>query len=83
MRQVVLDPEGTGNVLSSLSVPVAGKTGSAQAPPGLAHGWFAGFFPYKNPKYAICVFLEHAGAGYASCVVTKQIIDEMIREGLL
>lgn len=83
MRQAVLDPAGTAAVLATLSVPVAGKTGTAQAPPGLAHGWFIGFFPYKNPKYAICVFLEHGGSGYASSLVAKQIIEQMTQEGLL
>jgi penicillin-binding protein 2 len=83
LRGVVNDPSGTGNVLSSLSVGVAGKTGTAQAPPGQAHAWFAGYFPYNNPKYAICVFLEHGGPGYYSCVLAKQIIEQMIAEGLI
>jgi len=83
LRSVVSDPTGTGNVLSSLSVTVAGKTGTAQAPPGQSHGWFAGFFPYKNPKFVICVFLEHGGPGYAACVVAKQIIQEMVNQGLI
>jgi cell division protein FtsI/penicillin-binding protein 2 len=42
-----------------------------------------GYFPYKNPRYAICVFLEHGGSGYAATVVTKQIIEEMVKEGLI
>ena len=83
LRSVVADPTGTGNVLSSLSVSVAGKTGTAQAPPSQPHGWFAGFFPYKNPKFVICVFLEHGGPGYVSCVTAKQIIEEMIKQGLI
>jgi hypothetical protein len=29
------------------------------------------------------VLLEHGGSGYAATVVTKQIIDEMVKEGLL
>ncbi len=83
LREVIHDPAGTGNVLSSVSVEVAGKTGSAQAPAGQAHAWFVGFFPYKNPKFAICVFLERGGAGYYSCVVAKQIIEDMISKGLI
>ncbi len=83
LRQVVAEPSGTGSVMGDLAVPVAGKTGTAQAPPGLPHAWFAGFFPYKSPKYSICVFLEHAGSGYVSCVLTKQIIAEMVSQGLI
>ncbi len=83
LRRVVANPEGTGRIFSELSVAVAGKTGTAQAPPGQPHAWFVGFFPFKEPKYAICVFLEHAGPGYYSCVVGKQIIEGMIKEGLI
>jgi penicillin-binding protein 2 len=83
LEKVVSDAQGTANVLSGLPVSVAGKTGTAQAPPGQSHGWFAGFFPVKNPKYTICVFLERGAAGYVSCVVTKQIIQEMNNQGLI
>lgn len=83
LREVVSEPAGTGNVLSGLQVEVAGKTGSAQAPPGQAHAWFVGFFPFKNPKYAICVFIERGAAGYYSCVLAKQIIEAMIAQGLI
>ncbi|OGX15433.1 MAG: penicillin-binding protein 2 [Omnitrophica WOR_2 bacterium RBG_13_41_10] len=83
LRNAIADASGTGNVLSNLAVSVAGKTGTAQAGRGQPHGWFAGFFPYKNPKFVICTFLEHGGSGYMSCVVTKQILEEMAREGLI
>ncbi|MDO8662076.1 MAG: penicillin-binding protein 2 [Candidatus Omnitrophota bacterium] len=83
LRSVVSGSTGTGNVLAGLSVSVAGKTGTAQAPPGQPHAWFSGFFPYKNPKFVICVFLEHGGPGYISCVTAKQIIEEMINQGLV
>jgi len=83
LRGVILDPNGTGNVLSALTVSVAGKTGTAQAPPGQPHAWFIGFFPFQNPKFVICVFLERGGPGYLSCVLAKQIIETMISEGLI
>ena len=83
LRKAISDPGGTGFVLSNLSIPVAGKTGTAQAPPGQAHAWFVGFFPYDNPKYVISVFLERGGPGYVSCVLAKQIIEEMIVAGLI
>jgi len=82
-RSAVADPKGTANILSSLSVPVAGKTGTVQISRGQPHGWFAGFFPYQAPKFVICVFLEHGGSGHASSLVAKQIIEGMIKEGLI
>lgn len=83
MRFAVLSPKGTANVLSGLPVPVAGKTGTAQAASGQPHAWFVGFFPFDNPKYAICVLLEHGGPGYYSCVAAKQMIEQMFQEGLI
>jgi len=57
-----------------MPVPVAGKTGTAEAPPGLPHAWFVGYAPaepfttadgrlVEAPELAIAVVLEHAGEG--------------------
>ena len=35
------------------------------------HAWFSGFFPYKEPKFVMVVFLENGRPGYYSCVITK------------
>jgi len=83
MRDTVAVPGSTAATLSTLSVDVAGKTGSAQVPRGYAHGWFAGFFPYNAPKFSICVFLENGGSGTAASVVARQIIQGMIEQGLI
>ncbi|MFA5276769.1 MAG: penicillin-binding transpeptidase domain-containing protein, partial [Candidatus Omnitrophota bacterium] len=83
LRGVVSNPDGTASTMAALPVEVAGKTGTAQAPPKQSHGWFAGFFPYKEPKYVICVFLEHGGSGHAASVVAEDIINGMHKEGLL
>ena len=83
LRDVVLNPGGTANVLSDIGVSVAGKTGTAQVAHGQPHAWFVGFFPFKNPKFVICVFLEHGGPGYVSCVLTKQIIADLVSGGLI
>lgn len=83
LRAVVSEPSGTGSVLSALPVSVSGKTGTAQAPPGLTHAWFAGYFPARSARYAICVFLERAGPGYVACVLTRDIIAAMANEGLI
>ena len=47
----------------------AGKTGSAEGSLGgrpTIHGWFAGYFPRDNPKYAITVLVEEASSGSKS-----------------
>ncbi len=63
---------------------VAGKTGTAETSKDKpTHAWFVGFFPYEKPKFVICVFLENGGPGYAASVVTKQIIEEMNKQGLI
>lgn len=79
----VNEPGGTAGILGQLQISIAGKTGSAQVASGEAHGWFAGYFPVDNPKFVICVFLEHVGSGYYSCQITKNIIEQMLAEGLL
>lgn len=83
MRRVVSDSNGTANILDISQVAVAGKTGTVQVPHGQPHAWFSGFFPFKNPKFAICVLLEHGGSGQASCVLARQIIEAMVKQGLI
>ena len=83
MRAVVSDGKGTGNVLSGLRISAAGKTGTAQVSRGPTHAWFIGFFPYEEPKYVICVFLENGGPGHTASVIAKQVIAEMDKQGLI
>lgn len=83
LAKVVSDAQGTGNVLSTLPVKVAGKTGTAQVSRGATHAWFVGFFPLDAPRYVICVFLENGGPGHASSVMAKQIIEAMNNQGLI
>ncbi|MBU4252325.1 MAG: penicillin-binding protein 2 [Candidatus Omnitrophica bacterium] len=83
LAKVVSDAKGTGNVLSTLPIKVAGKTGTAQVPRGATHAWFVGFFPVDKPRYAICVFLENGGPGHAASLMTKQIIEAMNNQGLI
>jgi penicillin-binding protein 2 len=83
LRRVVAAPSGTGNILAKLPVEVAGKTGTVQVTRGHPHAWFAGFFPYKKPKFVICVFLENAGSGQVSCRLAREIIEVMSLQGLI
>ena len=39
------------------------------------HGLFAGFAPVHNPKYAVCVFIDHGGWGSKSAApVAKRVL---------
>ena len=55
---------GSSRRLQSVSVAVAGKTGTAQwsskNPP---HAWFTGFAPYDNPELVITILVEQGGEG--------------------
>ncbi|MFD9627757.1 peptidoglycan D,D-transpeptidase FtsI family protein [Peribacillus muralis] len=58
LRKVVTEDKGTGASLRDLPVEVAGKSGTAQTvikegKSNKLNKWFAGYFPYKNPQYAL------------------------------
>jgi penicillin-binding protein 4B len=58
LRGVVLNPNGTGRWFKDLPYEVAGKSGTAETGKydngkQLYNKWFAGYFPYQNPKYAL------------------------------
>ncbi|WP_065821182.1 peptidoglycan D,D-transpeptidase FtsI family protein [Thermoclostridium stercorarium] len=57
----------------------AGKTGSAETgmfddERQIIHAWFTGYFPYAEPKYAMCVFVEDGtGGGTSAAPVFAEI----------
>jgi cell division protein FtsI/penicillin-binding protein 2 len=58
LREVVRNPNGTGRWFKDLPYEVAGKSGTAETGKyedgkQLHNKWFAGYFPYQNPKYAL------------------------------
>ncbi len=57
------------------SILICGKTGTAQNPHGAAHSVFVAFAPRDNPRIAIAVYVENAGAGatYAAPVASLMI----------
>jgi penicillin-binding protein 2 len=63
MSLVVNGAGGTGRAAQVRDIQVAGKTGTAQNPHGDSHSWFIAFAPYDQPKIAIAVMVENAGAG--------------------
>ena len=74
---------GTGFNAKSDKVSIAGKTGSAetgwQKDDGfMVQGWFIGFFPYENPRYAIAVMAEDGRQGNKACApIFKEIAEQI------
>ena len=69
------NPSGTsGAVFGGFTPTVAGKTGTAQAPPLDDHSWYASWAPYDHPKLVVVVMIEHGGFGAdAAAPAAKQI----------
>lgn len=60
LRAVV--ESGTGKALNSPTIPpAAGKSGTAEAPPGEPHVWFGGYAPLDKPEIVVVAFGEHEG----------------------
>jgi penicillin-binding protein 2 len=68
MRQTVTD--GTATMLSSLDVPVAGKTGTAQfAGSDKVHSWFVSYAPADDPEIAMVIMTERQTHKVSSATV--------------
>ena len=61
MREAVTS--GTGHVLASHPVAIAGKTGTAEVHGAPSHSWFVGFAPAEAPRIAFAIVVENAGYG--------------------
>jgi len=62
-----------------LDIPIAGKTGTAEAPPNDPHAWFAGYTFAEDPTrpdIAIVVIAEHAGEGsQVAAPIFRRIVE--------
>lgn len=65
----------------------AGKTGSAETGQFIngekvVHAWFAGYFPRRDPRYSVAVFIENGKSGSAAAVpVFAEIAEEIMKKG--
>jgi len=72
-------PGGTSApIFSSFSVPVSGKTGTAQVPTGSDDSWYASWAPSNDPRYVVVVLIEHGGFGaQAAAPAAKEIYQAL------
>ncbi|MEL6494171.1 MAG: penicillin-binding protein 2 [Cyanobacteria bacterium J06623_7] len=69
---------GTGSRLNSPQTPPgAGKSGTAEAPPGDSHTWFGAYAPHDKPEIVVVAFAEHSGGGGGSIAapMVRQVME--------
>ncbi len=73
--------QGNGTAVNryyGLGIPVAGKTGTAEAggEDTEPHSWFAAYAPADNPEIAIAAIIENAGEGSTiAAPLVRQVIE--------
>lgn len=91
MREMLflVTEKGIATNAKSDIVTIAGKTGTAQS--GIFTGdgeeiyrtWFAGFYPYDEPRYVVVVMNENGNGGNYDCAPVVRIICEEIERASL
>jgi cell division protein FtsW (lipid II flippase) len=84
MREVVT--QGTGRKAGSTSVPMAGKTGTAELADAPSHAWFIGFAPYGTGtrKIAVSVLVENGVYGATNAApAAAEIVNAAAKLGLV
>ncbi|HBP44697.1 MAG TPA: peptidoglycan glycosyltransferase [Flavobacteriales bacterium] len=81
MSMVINTTDGTGTRAATPGIEVCGKTGTVQNPQG-NHSVFIAFAPAENPKIALSVYMENAGAGgdWAAPIASLMIEKYLHRE---
>jgi cell division protein FtsW (lipid II flippase) len=84
MREVVTS--GTGRRAAAATVPIAGKTGTAELADAPSHAWFIGYAPYGSAarKIAFSVLVENGVyGGTAAAPAGAEIVDAAAKLGLI
>ncbi len=80
MRQTVT--AGSAQMMQSVPVAVAGKTGTAQwSQTAAPHSWFTGFAPFDDPEVVITVLIEQGGDASLASPVARDILQWYFGEG--
>lgn len=74
--EAVTESGGTAAFLKNLPVPAAGKTGTAENPHGLEHGWFIAYAPTTKPQLVVVCIVEQGSFGTISAApIVKNILE--------
>jgi penicillin-binding protein 2 len=74
MRQTVT--YGSASSMQSVSVPVAGKTGTAQwSNEKSPHSWFTGFAPFDEPEIVITVLVEEGSDASLAIPISREALN--------
>ncbi len=62
MHMTTISERGTALALGRQAIPIAAKSGTAEIGAGnqYVNSWAAGYFPYKEPKYAFILMMDKA-----------------------
>lgn len=73
----VVSSDGTaGAAFVDAAMPVAGKTGTAEAGSKQPYAWFAGYGPTAAPRHVVVVLIEQGGSGSkVAAPVAREIFD--------
>ncbi len=80
LRQVVSG--GTGKAMDVPTLPpTSGKSGTAEAPPGLSHAWFGAYAPADKPEIVVVAFAEHSGGGggKVAAPMVRQVMESYFK----
>lgn len=83
MREVVT--QGTGRKAATTTIPMAGKTGTAELADAPSHAWFIGFAPYGTGtrKIAVSVLVENGVYGGTNAApAAAEIVNAAAKLGL-
>jgi cell division protein FtsW (lipid II flippase) len=84
MREVVTS--GTGRRAATTTVPMAGKTGTAELQNAASHAWFIGFAPYGTAAHriALSVLVENGVyGGTAAAPAAAEIVNAAVKLGII
>jgi len=78
LRQVCTS--GTASGSKTVRQYASGKTGTAEHLENKnSHGWFTGYFPHDEPKYAMTVLIQEGKSSYNAVKVYNDMIDIILK----